>query len=105
MSARFFILPGIPAREDGGAGRGTARGGREGIVKKDPLLCHIVKSGRMHQFAAIGSRMGIGLIIAHCKKNVGTRHDLFGFALAGKQQEGSHRDQAQGGRHRSCMNM
>ena len=69
--AGFFESPDRLTGEDGGAGGATSGGVAEGMGEAEALFCDAIKSGSFNDRIAIGSGVGVALVVRDAEKNIG----------------------------------
>ena len=71
MLPGFFEPPDRLAGEDGGAGGATSGCVTEGTGEAEALFCDAIKGGSFNDRIAIGSGMGVALVVGDAEKNIG----------------------------------
>jgi hypothetical protein len=66
----FFESPDRLTGEDGGAGGATSGGVAEGMGEAEALFCDAIKGGSFNDRIAIGSGVGVALVVRDAEKNI-----------------------------------
>lgn len=67
----FFEPPDRLTGKDGGAGGATSGGVAEGMGEAEALFCDAIKGGSFNDRIAIGSGVGVALVVRDAEKNIG----------------------------------
>jgi hypothetical protein len=70
MLARLFILPMVPAGDNGTSGGRTAWGSRHAMIKIHPFSCYPVKSRGIDKSTSRKTCMGKGLVVTDYKQDI-----------------------------------